>query len=63
MATYSSKSYKLRDTKLNVTIQKGKINCIKIKVNAFIINFGGNKAGRNMLERCLSELGVSVSEV
>ena len=47
MHTHSSKSYKLkninfiRGTTWNVVIQKEKIYYIKIKVIAFIINFGG----------------------
>ena len=53
MTTHSSKSYKLRNihsirgTAWNIAIQKGKIYNIKIKVIAFIINFGGNKTVRN----------------
>ena len=50
MATYSSKSYKVRDMHCaqwmtwNIAIQKGKIYYIKIKIIGFITNFGGNRA-------------------
>ena len=46
MTTLSSKSYKLRNIHSirGTTIQKVKIYYIKVKVIAFIINFGGNKS-------------------
>ena len=53
MTTHSRKPYKLinmhfiKGTMWNVTIQKGKIYYINIKVIAFIINFRGNKTVRN----------------